>query len=200
MPSPVGHALAGLAVAWTADLLPARTPGSTAPPNASWYRRAGGGLALACAVLAALPDIDLLFPGQHRTITHSVGGIILTFIIAAAVTGKVTPRSAVRATLVITCAFATHLALDWMAVDPVWPYGIQALWPFSQRWFISGWDVFLNTERRHVFSMSTAIINARAVLREIAILAPLAAAAWLVRVKALARLAPEVTGGDHPPQ
>ena len=40
----------------------------------------------------------------------------------------------------------------------------------------------------------------RAVLQEVAILGPIVAALWLVRVKALAGLAPEMAGRDHPPQ
>lgn len=199
MPSPVGHAIAGLATAWTADLVPGNRAWRTAPTRASWYRRAGDGVTLLCAALAALPDIDLVFPREHRTFTHSVSAAALTFIIAIAVTGKVTPRKAWRITLMCTVAYGTHLLLDWMAADPYPPYGIQALWPYD-RWFISGWDVFLNTERRHVFSAATLAINARAVIREIALLGPIALIVYLVRVKALARLPAEVARRDHPPQ
>ena len=50
MPSPFGHSLAGLAVAWAADLLPGERAWRVAPATASWYRRAGNGLTVTCAV------------------------------------------------------------------------------------------------------------------------------------------------------
>ena len=53
MASPIGHALAGVAVAWGVDLLPGNRAWRIAPPSASGYERAGKGLTLACAVLAA---------------------------------------------------------------------------------------------------------------------------------------------------
>jgi hypothetical protein len=186
MPSPVGHALAGLAVAWGADLLPGPSISSSSPR-----------LALTCATLAALPDIDLLLPIAHRTATHSLTAVAATgllVILATGVTGKVTTRI----TLACMAAVASHLLLDWMAVDWTGERGLQLLWPFSDRWFISGWDVFRGTERRHIFSVATLQTNLAAVAQEIAILAPVALAAWLVRVKTLARLAAEMPGSDHP--
>ncbi len=42
--------------------------------------------------------------------------------------------------------------------------------------------------------------NARAVAQELLILGPVVALLWLVRVKALARLPSELTGGDHAAQ
>ncbi len=71
MPSPVGHALAGVATVWT---LTPRAP-----------RR----LVLVAAALAVLPDADLVHAGSHRFFTHSLGAVIVVTIIAAAVTGWV---------------------------------------------------------------------------------------------------------------
>ena len=95
-------------------------------------------------------------------------------------------------------AYASHLLLDWLQADPTPPFGIQALWPASSTWFISGWDIFRATERRHMFEPATMQRNIVAVVQEIVILAPVAAAAWLVRVKALAGLPAEMTRRDHP--
>jgi LexA-binding, inner membrane-associated putative hydrolase len=184
MPSPVGHALGGLAIAWGADLLPGRPISS---PR----------VAVACMTLAALPDIDLLLPVVHRTVTHSLGAVVavgLLMIVAAVVTGEVTTKIA----LTCVAAFASHLLFDWLAVDQAAPRGIQLLWPFSREWFISGWDVFRGTERRHFFRLRTIHQNFITVTREIAILAPVVGALWLVRVKALTRLAAEMPRGDHP--
>ena len=80
------------------------------------------------------------------------------------------------------------------------PYGLQALWPFSSAWLISGWDLFRQTERRRMLSAASMRINLAAVAQELAILVPVVTVVWLVRVKALARLATELSRGDHPPQ
>jgi len=193
MPSPIGHALGGVAVVWMADLMPAGPPAS---PR----------LTVACAGLAALPDVDLLLgfvlPVTHRTVTHSLGAVVvvgLVMIVAAAVTGKVTPRMA----SIGMAAYASHLLLDWLQADPTPPYGLQALWPISSTWFISGWTIFRATDRRHWLELATIKRNVVAVGQEIAILAPILAALWLarlVRIKTLARLATEMSRGHHPPQ
>jgi hypothetical protein len=83
-------------------------------------------------------------------------------------------------------------------VDDTPPRGLQILWPFSDRWFISGLDLFRGTARRDLFSAASMRENVLAVVQEIATLGPVALAAWLVRVKAAAGLAAQVTGGHHP--
>jgi membrane-bound metal-dependent hydrolase YbcI (DUF457 family) len=182
MPTSIGHALAGAAAAWTADLVPGDRAWRTARASASWYRRAGNGLTLACAVLAALPDVDLLFHA-HRTFTHSIGAVIIVGLIAAAV-AAISDRPIVRVSLMCAAAVGTHVLLDYLAVDPMPPFGIQALWPFTRGWYISGWNIFLETERRHFFTLSSIAVNARAVLREVLILLPIAAGVWTLRRRA----------------
>ena len=182
MPSPIGHALAGIAVSWT-----------VAP-------RAGRRLTLAAAGLGALADIDLVLPVQHRTVTHSVGAVIAATIIAAVVTSRVTRLPAGRVVLVCAAAYASHLLLDWLGVDHYFPYGLTVLWPFSDRFYISGWDVFRQTARQHLFTWSSLIVNVQAIAQEVALLGPIVWALWLVRVKALARFAPEKSRRDHPAQ
>jgi hypothetical protein len=185
MPSPIGHAIVGAAIAWTADAI---------QPSES--NSAVSVATIACAVAAAAPDLDLLLPIQHRTITHSVIVLTAASIVAIAVTGKVKP-TARRLVGLCALAYASHLLLDWLAVDTTVPRGIQLFWPASDRWFISEWDLFRGTARRNVFSVESMRINALAILQEIVMLGPIAAAAWLVRVKALARFAPEVSRGHH---
>ena len=198
MPSPFGHALGGVLTAWLADLVPpSRSPRPAAPPR-SWFQRAGDGLTAACAVLAALPDLDL-FLDRHRTVTHSVGALLVVAgacaIVSAARGGLVA-----RVTLTCTAAYASHLLFDWMAVDNTAPRGVQLLWPFGHRFYISGWDLFRGTERRRLFSLRAMTINAVALMQEIAILLPPLVAVGLIRVKALARLPTEMSRHDHPPQ
>jgi inner membrane protein len=198
MPSPIGHTLAGVAAAWSADLVPGN-PSWRGGADRSWFERAGGWLTVICGMLAAAPDLDLLVH-SHRTVTHSVGAVILVTIIAAVMTGWVTERPVIRTALTCGAAYATHLLLDWLEVDPMAPFGIQALWPFTSGWYLSGWDLFPAVHREHFWSRAIIALNAHAVLAECVRLLPVLAGLWLVRVKAFARLPTQVTRRDHAPQ
>jgi inner membrane protein len=184
MPSPIGHLLAGVATTWAID------------------PRADRRLILTAAGLAALPDLDLILPLPHRTVTHSVVAVVVVTIIAAVVTRQVTRRPArslkLRVTAICGAAYASHLLLDWLGSDNFAPYGIQALWPFSDRFYISGWGVFRLTARANVFTAPMIVRNVTAVAQEIAIMGTIVWALWLVRVKPLARFPAELTGGHHP--
>jgi membrane-bound metal-dependent hydrolase YbcI (DUF457 family) len=196
MPTSIGHALAGAAAAWGADLVPGRRAWRTAPPTASWYRRAGNGLTLVCVVLAAVPDADLLFH-IHRTFSHSIGAMMLVGVLAAAI-AALTNRPVMRIGSMCAAAYGTHLLLDWLAVDLMPPYGIQVFWPFSDTWYMSRWIIFRQIERSRLLSESTMRLNVLAVAQELAVLAPILIVIWLIRVKALTRLAAQMSRGDHP--
>jgi membrane-bound metal-dependent hydrolase YbcI (DUF457 family) len=168
MPTPIGHALAGAAVA-------------LASPSARGRHADPWKLVALCAALAALPDADLLF-GSHRTVTHSLLSVAIVTILAMAVTGQVT-RSKLTGdfrTVAIVCgvAWGSHILLDWLGADTNAPRGQQMLWPFSDRWFISEWDVFRRVERRDPFSVATVRVNVIAVAQEVAIMTPVTLAAW----------------------
>lgn len=197
MPTPVGHALGGVAAAWLGDLVPGdrrcRT-GATATP----WARAGGAVTIACAILGALADVDLLL-GGHRTYSHSVTAVALVAL-ATAVVARRLQRPAVRLTLMCAGAYASHLLFDWLSVDDHLPRGIQLFWPFGDRWFISAWTLFPPTERRPLFALATWLIDLRAIAFEVAALVPVLAILWLVREEALARLASVVPGCDQTPE
>ncbi len=175
MPSPIGHALAGVAIAWGGDV--------------AGKRRSSTALATTCAVLAAVPDADLLIPGAHRTATHSVTAALIVFIVAALVTGRVTPAAkrrsqpplVSRAAALCGLAYASHLLLDWLGADNYPPRGIQLFWPFSRGWYISDLDVFRQTARQHFLTPPIMRQNAIAVAQEIAILLPIVAVIWWAR-------------------
>ena len=186
MPSPIGHALAGATVAWTTDAL--------SPPA----RPTGPGLVVACMAIAAAPDLDLAF-GFHRTSTHSIG---MTAMVAAtaAIVAAYTRAPVLRTALACAAAHGSHLLLDWLAVDRFPPYGLQALWPFSSEFYISGWDIFRHTERRHVFSALAIRTNGLAVAQELLILGPLALVALRARASRSRSLGPtSVRDGRRPP-
>jgi hypothetical protein len=162
---------------------------------------------LACAALAMAPDLDLGFT-RHRTYTHSIGAVVIVGLFAGLIAAAFAPLAlrarrrhrAVRIALMCAAAYASHLLLDWLGVDLYPPPGLQVLWPFDSGWYISGIDLFRQTRREQLFTRAVIEQNLLAMLREAAILVPIAAALWLVRVKALAGLAPEQTGRDHPAQ
>jgi inner membrane protein len=208
MPSPIGHALAGVAIAIAGDRRAA---------GFGFWRFLARPLTLWSVAIASLPDADLLIPGFHRRATHSIGATILVTIVAAVVTAWVTrsrqsavasrqsavgsrqsrvtshrlvashqsivsgPSAILAAVLVCAAAHASHVVMDWLGADWFAPPGIQALWPFSSDWYISGWDLFARVERRDPFSPRTMISNLWAVAREIALVAPIVVAAWWVR-------------------
>jgi membrane-bound metal-dependent hydrolase YbcI (DUF457 family) len=198
MPSPIGHMLAGAATSLAADIV--------SPPHSP--RRIVRRLPvsrelIACAALAAAPDLDLLYPYHllypyvrvHRTATHSVTAAVLVFIIVAAVTGKVTRW---RTATVCALAYASHLLLDWLATDWSPPRGIELLWPFSDRWFISGLDLFRQTSMRHFFTTEVLLANTITIVKEIVIVLPIVVVLWLVREKTAAGLAAKLSRGHHP--
>jgi inner membrane protein len=171
MPSPIGHVLAGLTVAFAAR----------GPRHPLGWR-----LALVCALLAALPDADLLVaPALHRTVTHSVTSAAFITIVAMLVTGWVTRWTNAGRIVWIGAlcgaSWGSHIVLDWLGSDPSRPHGIQALWPFSREWFISGWDVFPGTERRDPFTLAATVQNAKAAIVELALMGGLALGTWWVR-------------------
>lgn len=171
MPSPLGHSLAGLTVAWLADPTPR--------VSNNWLRDTLSPFALWCAALAALPDADLLV-GWHRAGTHSVTATALIFIVTIAVTGKVTRRPAWRLATALAAAQGTHLLLDWLAIDQNPPSGIQLFWPFDHKFYVSGLNIFPGTER-DLLRPGALMMNAHSVVMELLLVGPFAIAAWIAR-------------------
>lgn len=161
MPSPIGHGLAGVSAAWLA------TP------------RARRSLAIACALLAASPDIDVLL-GGHRGPTHSLAAVVLVSA-AAAMFAAARKLPVARVAAACGLAYASHLALDWLGKDSATPYGIMALWPFSSQYFSSGADLFLEISRRYWNPDEFIFGNVRSLVQELVVLLPLTAIAWWIR-------------------
>src|SRR4029450_8202348 len=198
MPSPLGRARGARAEGWGSDLVPGRRSPGTAPANASFFSRSGGWLTVGCIGLAVLPDLDLASE-SHRSFSHSIGAVIVVTIITGAVTGWVTRRtghrtssglSIARVAAICGLAYATHLLLDWLAVDTRPPFGLQALWPFSNDYYLSGPNLFPRTERRALLSTSTFRTNLIAFVWELAIMLPIVVLLWRGRAKDLAPRGP----------
>jgi inner membrane protein len=166
MPSPVGHALAGLATGWL--LLPAAplVPGRTAR------------LLLVCAGLAVAPDLDLVMT-THRGASHSVAAAVVVAAAAWLVLRNRTPQAA-RIALACGAAYGSHVLLDWLGVDTSPPLGVAAWWPFSTAYYQAPRPVFLAVSRRFHQPALFWLPNALALMRELLILGPLVAVSWYV--------------------
>ena len=154
MPSPIGHALGGVAI------------GLLATSSPRWR------MLVACAIAAALADIDFLLPIRHRGPSHSVGVAVLAGVAVYAWLRLSGARgNAVRIALAIVTAYGTHVLFDWLGADTSSPRGVMALWPFSSSFFISDLDVFDAVDRRYWLGGFWRR-NAMAVARELALTAP----------------------------
>lgn len=173
MPSPVGHALAGVAVGW---LLDGRRPSLSSGGDRYKPRldRTTLAMAAAYAFVAMMPDLDLLIPVTHRAASHGVGAAALAGIVAWGLTRRI------RTALVFAVVYESHALLDWLGTDTTPPIGVMALWPFSREYFESPWQVFMAVSRRYWIPEFWAY-NFQVVIREVLILAPLVIVTAIVR-------------------
>lgn len=188
MPSPVGHAIAGVAAGW----LVRGRPGSRGPLRRDL---------LLFGSLGALPDIDLLF-GAHSGPTHGLGAAILIGLLmwlTAATSirrpvhrppgrsserpiGRSPDRRAVWLASACAGAYASHTLLDWLGSDTVAPIGIMALWPISRDFYESDLHVFMGVSRSYWDLERFWLANLWTLVRELLILVPVVlAVAWARR-------------------
>jgi membrane-bound metal-dependent hydrolase YbcI (DUF457 family) len=176
MPSPLGHALAGLTVH---ALLSRRRP------ELLDVRR------IAVAVGAAVaPDLDLLFKlvdgrNHHQAESHSLGCALLA---AAAVWLLARARGwpeAARLALMAGAVWTSHVALDYLGRDTHPPIGLMALWPVSSGYFKFPWPLFLDIGR--TLTWETVRNNAAAVAWEAVLLLPPLMLCWRFRLREAAR-------------
>jgi|SRR5690349_18352728 len=154
MPSPIGHALGGIAAAWAA-----------AP-----RRNFNAAILITAAALA--PDLDLLV-GDHRGISHSIGAAVAAGLVTgAAFAASRLRRDALRAALMVMLAWASHIVLDWLSNDTRPPIGVMALWPFTRDYYKAAIEIFPAVSRQ-CCGRRFWIYNIRAVVVECLILAPL---------------------------
>jgi len=136
-------------------------------------------LAVFCAVLANLPDVDYFFgimqglPNlYHRHFTHSFGFSLLV----GAACGLFFQWRGHRFWPMFSlssAACASHVLLDFLGLDTSTPHGVIAFWPFSDAYYMSPVSVFSNLKKGEtVADLVKAIINLHnilALIREIVI-------------------------------
>lgn len=175
MATPIGHALAGLAVSSLfyqphepaeATSLQKRSIGSMFLQFL--YRK--GAITLISIFMAVAPDLDLIpgfLQGQpvlyHGGVSHSLGiGLLLSLLVSALwriANVRVENRwfalnASTQSVFVVSFwAFCTHLFLDMLGPDGREPFGIPVLWPFSSATFLSPAPLLLGV--RHA-SQTTA--------------------------------------------
>lgn len=163
MPTPIGHAISGLAAAFLTNSF-ARRP-ELIP-----------GVVLACVAVAVSPDLDILV-GHHRSYTHSIGATGIVGLASWLVLRRrVLNASAVSAAL--TAAYGSHPLLDWLGKDTSPPPGLTIFWPFSSEYFMSGLDLFGEVSRRFWLPSEFILGNLGAAAWELALLAPILIMTW----------------------
>ncbi len=173
MPSPLGHALAGL----TVHVLSAR--------DAAERKSLGRAALLAAAATA--PDLDLMFRfvdgrNHHQAETHSVGAAALFALSVWAIQLlRHRPRPAALG-LWAGVSWLTHLVLDYLGLDTHPPIGIMALWPLDSGYYKAPWTLFMDIGR--TLEWATVRHDALAVAWEIVLLGPLLVASWRLRARA----------------
>jgi membrane-bound metal-dependent hydrolase YbcI (DUF457 family) len=129
MPSPIGHALGGVAAAWA--IVPRKNFNAAA--------------ALAAAALA--PDLDLLV-GDHRGISHSFGAAVIAGAVAWVAVTLTRQHDASRWCAAVTLAWGSHIVLDWLSNDTRPPIGVMALWPITRDYYKASIEIFPAVSRR----------------------------------------------------
>jgi membrane-bound metal-dependent hydrolase YbcI (DUF457 family) len=162
MPTPVGHAIGGLAVYFSAKGRPIR---EDLP------------FVAVCAGVSLLPDLDFAigpFAGKsyHHTFTHSLGFTILfAFVtyLACRFLGRPKP---IRDAGVLAMVYLSHILLDMLGEDKTSPFGVQLLWPFSEAYYISPFPIF-DEVWRGTLDRLFGLHNWLAVAKEVLILGPI---------------------------
>lgn len=182
MPSPIGHALAGLSAGWLvagAPSGPQLVAGAADFRRRDWRQvcgRTATVTSVAYLCLGVAPDLDLLV-GAHSRQTHSLGAAALATLVAFLAT-----RRSMTA-LGAGAAWASHILLDWLGTDGSAPIGIMALWPLSDGFYESSLHVFMAIDRRWWMEHFVSH-NLTAIAREIAILLPVLTIVWIARRRA----------------
>lgn len=161
MPSPVGHALAGIAAGYLLGGGAVDTPTTRSSPCLIGWKHPFHKRFVVFGLLGILPDIDFLF-GVHSTYTHSVGAIVVVGLVS----GLGGRHLGSRRYLAAGAAYGSHVLLDWLGSDTVAPLGVMALWPLSSDFYLSDRHWFMAVCREY-WVAECWWHNARGLIREV---------------------------------
>lgn len=125
--------------------------------------------------IATAPDLDLLF-GRHSAETHSVGAALVAGGLSAWARLPIA-RTRLRIFLAAFLAWFTHPLIDALGTDDSLPLGVMIGWPFSTGYLYADWELFGAISRR-IYRDDFVSQNVRAMIRELAILGPMALFTW----------------------
>lgn len=150
MPSPVGHTLLGFVFA-------------NVPLHKKLYQSAAW---ISFVIFAAnAPDLDFL-PGWylgdinrfHHGISHSIGMAVIFAALSALVSTLLTNQ--IRLVFLVgLIVFLSHLLGDYLGVDLVEPFGAPFLWPLSQEYYLSPYQIFNPVEHGSVGEVSHSVFD-----------------------------------------
>jgi inner membrane protein len=168
MPTPVGHLIVSYLVYST---------------QSDRFRNRGvliGSLFSGVAAdLDFLPGLLVGDPGRfHHGASHSLGAAVLYgFGLCGYLRYRGTSQ-ALQLTLLLACAYVSHVILDFFAIDTGAPFGVPLLWPVSSTSYIASFPVFLDVQRLQAETVTfvTSVFsshNLLAVTWEVLLLAPM---------------------------
>lgn len=165
MATPIGHALAGYAVArWQTDEPGTFSLKPQTVPQRLWSLLKPLGLTAYCVFMALAPDLDLI-PGvlrgqpilYHGGISHSFGFALLVSLLMALILQWV-GWPFWRTFVIGLIAYSTHLLLDPLGPDGREPYGIPLLWPLTSQTYLSPVPILTGVHHANSSTASIATV------------------------------------------
>ena len=174
MPSPVGHALAGVAAGYLTGGVAVGQRESASTRRLTTRKLLSDRRVVVFGLLGVLPDADFLF-GVHSMYTHSIGAIVVVALCGA----LLGPQKRTQVSMAVAAAYGSHVLLDWLGSDAVGPIGIMALWPLTTEFFLSERYWFMSVCREY-WLVECWWHNVFGLIRELLILGPVALGAVLL--------------------
>ena len=170
MPTPVGHALAGIAAGSLST--------NSRPLTGHWRDL------LMFVLIGQLPDLDFIpgiIMGKPDMFHHGPSHSILAAVLAGLLfyVWGLRRSQAARWGLMAFWVVLSHVVLDAINVDTSYPHGVPLLWPFSSDYYLI-YPLFMDVWRNPPW-LRTIIHNLMAMGLEAAILGPVALACALWR-------------------
>jgi inner membrane protein len=139
------------------------------------------------ADLDFIPGILMGHPSAfHHGPTHSVGAAMLVGLLMGLWGLK--RGNPWRWGLVGFAVYFSHVLLDFIAADPVLPYGLMLWWPFSWDYYLASAPIFMSAQR-HALTWAVAWHDIKALSLEIMLLGPPTAFMLWLRYRRSARQA-----------
>lgn len=173
MPTPIGHALGGIAVGYVVAAWRGRSSRGTNRLDIPWSGL--GCSVMSLSTIAVLPDLDLLF-GLHRGMTHSVTAALIIGIGY----GLFQRTDRVGVGICAFLSYGSHLVFDWCGVDTGPPSGVMAFWPLSESYYQSSFLIFHRVCREY-WDLACWENNVMALGWELTVLVPVTVLAVLLR-------------------